>query len=180
MIFNQEDTLFLIIDIQDKLINSTFNKEVILKKTEILSKAASILDIPVIITEQYPKGLGETINLIKNNCQKAMFFEKTNFNAYSDEALVNAIKNSNKKQIVLFGIETHICVMQTALNLIEDGYAVAIIKDACGSRTSIEYDNGLQYLKSSGIKIKTTEMLIFELLKSSKHPKFKEIQNLIK
>ncbi len=180
MIFNQENTLNLIIDIQEKLINSAFNKETILKNSEILAKTATILNIPTIITEQYPKGLGDTLSNVKQNTNNPLIFEKTDFNAFSNDAVIASIKKLNKKQIFVCGIETHICVLQTVLTLIEEGYNVAVIKDACGSRNEFEHLSGLSYLKSCGAHIITTEMLLFQLLKSSKHPNFKEIQLLIK
>ena len=94
--------------------------------------------------------------------------------------LITKLKDLNKKQIVVFGIETHICVLQTALALLEASYDVAVIKDASGSRAEIEHQSGLSYLQNNGAHIITTEMLLFQLLKTSKHPKFKEIQTLVK
>ena len=85
-----------------------------------------------------------------------------------------------KEEPIIMGIETHICVYQTATDLLDKGFNVTIVKDACGSRTETEYTNALECLKSQGANIKTTEMIIFELIKSAKHPNFKEIQTLIK
>lgn len=178
-ILEQNETLILIIDIQEKLLNSTFNKDLLLKNASTITKTSTILNIPVIITEQYPKGLGETISDIKNNVN-ASFYEKTSFNALEDETLCEELKSKNKKQIILLGIETHICVYQTAIALLEKGFDVTIVKNACGSRSENEHKNSLEILKSIGANIKTTEMILFELLKTAKHPNFKEIQALIK
>ncbi|MBR2431180.1 isochorismatase family protein [bacterium] len=179
-ILNQDNTLFLVIDIQEKLINATFNKEIILRNSHILAKVATILNIPTIITEQYPKGLGRTISEIKTSLINHATYEKVDFNAFADLFIKESVKSQNKINIVLFGIETHICVYQTAKALLEDGYNVIIIKDSCGSRSEFEYNNGLDNLRCVGADIKTTEMVIFELLKTAKHPNFKEIQALIK
>ena len=90
------------------------------------------------------------------------------------------LKETNRNQILVFGIETHICVHQTVANLLEQGFDVTVVSDACGSRSEIEYQQALLCMKENGAKIKSTEMVIFELLKSAKHPNFKEIQGMIK
>lgn len=177
MILNQNDSALLIIDVQEKLVNAVFNKETVLKNAKIITKASTILDIPVFVTEQYPQGLGETIEDLKEN---AKIYTKTAFNALSDEELLNELKSYKKKQIIIFGIETHICVHQTVAALINYGFDVTVISDACGSRSEYEYQLGLKNMNQNGAKIKTTEMILFELIKGAKHPNFKEIQALIK
>lgn len=179
-ILNSNDTLFLTIDIQEKLLNSTFNRDTLEKNAKILTSTAKTLDIPVIITEQYPQGLGETINSVKSVLQNATFFEKVTFNALEDKNLIQAIEATGRKQIIVLGIETHICVHQTVASLLSNNYNVTVAKDACGSRSEFQYNSGLDIMKSNGANIKTTEMIIFELLKTAKHPNFKEIQALIK
>ena len=177
MILDDTKTQLLIIDIQEKLLNAVFNKEIVEKKSRILTKAFSILNLPIFVTEQYPQGLGESMEGIKDN---AKTFIKTSFNALFDEELLSDLKSSNRNQIVVFGIETHICVHQTVASLIEKGFEVTVVSDACGSRSEAEYLQALACMKENGAKIKTTEMVIFELLKTAKHPNFKEIQALIK
>lgn len=179
-ILNQENSILFIIDVQDRLLNSIFNLETVQKNSAIMAKAASLLDIPAFITEQYPKGLGATVDGIKNTLTQAKYYEKTSFNALFDIDLLAELKNTGRKQVILFGIETHICVHQTAASLIENGFEVSVVCDACGSRFSDAFVAGLNSMKDNGAKIKTTEMVLFELLKSAKHPKFKEIQALIK
>ena len=177
MILNQETTLFLMIDIQEKLLNAVINKEQLEKKAKILAKTAEILNLPFFITEQYPQGLGKTIKGLDNGTKT---FVKTSFNALLEDDIVVELNKIGKKQIVLFGIETHICVYQTAIALQQKGFDVTLIKDASGSRSEIEHKSAIEILAQNGIKIKTTEMILFELLKSSKHSMFKEIQALIK
>ena len=179
-ILNLEKSLVLIIDVQEKLLNAVFNKSLLEKKAEILAKTASILEIPTIITEQYPKGLGYTIPVIKDNLSNAKYYEKTDFSALNTAELKDNLKKLGKNQIVIFGIETHICVNQTVAALIEEGYEVHVISDACGSRAEMEYSAGLSRMKDNGAYIITTEIALFEWLKGAKHPKFKEIQSLIK
>ena len=141
---NLEDSLVLIIDVQDKLLNAVFNKEQVEKKSAIIAEAAKILGIPVVVTEQYPKGLGNTIPAVKDAlAEDTEIFEKTAFSALNNEEILEAIKKHNKKQILIFGIETHICVSQTTAAFRELGYEVSVIKDACGSRAEEEYLAGL-------------------------------------
>ena len=181
VMLNEKSSQLLIIDVQDKLINASFNKQKIEKKSAIITKAASILGIPIIVTEQYPKGLGNTIQVIQDSTgETAGYFEKTSFSALENPAIANSIDKSTRKQIVTFGIETHICVSQTVTALISKGYDVTVISDACGSRAECEHIAGLERMKENGAHIITTEIAIFEWLKSARHMKFKEIQALIK
>ena len=180
MILDQNKSLILVIDVQEKLLKAVFNKEKLENKSEIIIKTCDILNIPVFITEQYPKGLGETVNSVKNSVRNAKFYVKEDFNALADFKLLEDLKNTNRKQVIVFGIETHICVYQTVCALLENGFDVTVLKDSCGSRLEEEFLTALDCMKINGAKIKTTEMVVFEWLKSSKHPKFKEIQGLVK
>ena len=161
-ILNIEDSLVLIIDVQEKLLNAVFNKASLEKRAEIIAGAAKILGIPVIVTED------------------TQYFEKTAFSALENQEVLEALKKSGKKQIVIFGIETHICVSQTTNALINEGFEVSVIRDACGSRSELEYSAGINRMKDNGAHILTTEIALFEWLKSAKHPNFKEVQMLIK
>ncbi len=173
-----ENSAFLFIDVQEKLVNM-LQKDKCAKKAEILAKTAKILNIKTILTEQYPKGLGSTIPSVKYSVSdNAKFFEKNSFNALQTEGVKEAI--GEVKNVFIFGIETHICVYQTALALLAQNYNVFVIKDACASRDTDEFKAGINLMEKEGAKILTTEMVIFELLKSSKHPNFKEIQAFIK
>ena len=178
---NIEDSLVLIIDVQEKLLNTAFNKEQLEKNAKIMASSARILEIPTIVTEQYPKGLGSTVERVKSELMESTkFFEKVSFSALDTEEILNTIKSYDKKQIVIFGIETHICVNQTASALTELGYEVYLIKDASGSRKLEEHLAGIERMRENGVHPITTEIALFEWLKTAKHPKFKEVQGLIK
>jgi hypothetical protein len=179
-ILNQNDSIIFIIDVQERLLNAVFNKDLVEKNSTILAKSAKILDLPVFITEQYPKGLGNTVDGIKLNLEEAKYYEKNTFNALLDLNLLNELKKVGRKQVIVFGIETHICVHQTVDALIENGFDVTVVSDACGSRFKDSYEAGLVCMKDGGAHVKPTEMILFELLKGAKHEKFKEIQALIK
>ena len=180
-ILNIEDSVVMIIDVQEKLLNAVFNKASLEKKATIIANTAKILGIPVIVTEQYPKGLGATVESLKEALpENTQYFEKTAFSALENNDVLEALKNSGKKQVVIFGIETHICVSQTTNALIQEGFEVSVIRDACGSRSELEYLAGLERMKDNGAHVLTTEIALFEWLKGAKHPKFKEVQMLIK
>ena len=172
-----ENCIVLMIDMQEKLVKAT-NADNEVKQAEKLIKTAEILDIPTLVSEQYPKGLGYTVDCLKNNKQK--YFEKTHFSVLKEDDFSEILKNYDKKQIILFGIEAHICVYQTAMDLLERGYEVYFVKDLSKSRSEYEFNTGTELMKQEGVKITCLEIVLFELLKSSKNPHFKEIQNLIK
>ena len=169
--FNISDTQIVCIDIQEKLVKMLENGEKIAKNCEKMIKAASVLAIDTIITEQYPKGLGETV-FNTFNFEKT---EKISFSAYQD------IKYLLKKpNILVFGIETHICVLQSVMDLLEKNYNIYVIEDCSSSRSNNDHKIALELMKQKGASIITLETALFQLLKSSRHPDFKEIQGLIK
>ena len=173
-----QNSAFLFIDIQEKLVGM-LTKNKCAKKAEILARTAKILGIKTILTEQYPKGLGSTIPDIKYCLpDNARYFEKTSFNALDTQGIEETLYGT--KNIFISGIETHICVYQTAIALLQKGFNVFVVKDACASRETDEFKAGINLMEKEGAKILTTEMVIFEMLKSSKHPNFKEVQALIK
>ena len=141
-----------------------------------LLQLASILNIDTILTEQYPKGLGSTIEDIKG----FKTIEKTTFSALQTSRFLEELEKLNNKNIIIFGIETHICVYQTVLDLINKNYNVFVVCDCCASRKKLNHKTALRLMESYGAKITTLEICLFEFLKSSKHPNFKEIQGLIK
>lgn len=177
---NADDSLVLMIDYQDKLINATSaQKEA--ENAKKMIEAANLLDIPAVVSEQYPKGLGQTASYISDSfAQNTKIIEKTAFSLLKEKNSLDIIKSYNRNQIILFGIETHICVLQTAIELVQNGFDVFLIKNACKSRQSFEHESGLEVMRYNGAKIVTLEIALFELLKTSKHPKFKEVQALIK
>ena len=173
---NNQESLLLIIDVQDKLVNMLEGSDV--KDNAIkIAKACGILEIPALITEQYPKGLGSTIEEIKDALPNAEYVEKTTFSAFKEDEVKKFL---SQKQVIIFGIETHICVLQTAMDLLTEGYEVFVVQNACGSRNEENKQAALRRLILAGAQIVTTEMVLFELLEGSKHPNFKEVQALIK
>lgn len=177
---NADNSLVLIIDIQERLVGA-LDKDIVVSKAVKMASAAKVLRIPVMVTEQYPKGLGNTVPMLKEVlAADTLVVEKTSFNALLEDGMAEKIASYGKKQIVIFGIETHICVHQTAAALIEAGYDVYVIKDACASRNKYEFKQGIDIMQQNGAKISCVEIALFEWLKGAKNPKFKEVQALIK
>ena len=175
-----ENSLVLIIDIQERLV-SVLNKDVVVANAVKVASAAKLLNVPVLLTEQYPKGLGNTVQALREVLpENSEVVEKTYFNALLEEGMKDKIKSYGKKQIVIFGIETHICVYQTASALVEEGYDVYVIKDACASRNKYEFKQGIDAMVTNGVKVSCVEIALFDWLKGAKNPKFKEVQALIK
>jgi len=176
---NSQNTMLLIIDIQEKLVKMLGETNVA-KNASVLAKTFDTLNMPTIITEQYPKGLGNTVNELKDIANTAIFMEKEHFSAYKKDDIKKEIKKTKKKNIIICGIEAHICVLQTALDLKNAGYNVYFVTDASASRKIEDYNVGVEYMKQNNIYTITTEIALFMLLESSKHPNFKELQGLIK
>ncbi len=176
-----DESLLLIIDIQEKLVRACTHPESIVKKASVLGEAARILSIPVIVTEQYPQGLGATVEPLKQALgNNAHYIEKTNFSALREDGFKEKLASFGKRQIIIGGIETHICVYQTCAELLEAGYEVYAVKEVTSSRNEYEYNTGLELMKSDGAKLTCVEAVLFEWLGGSKHPNFKEVQKLIK
>ncbi len=177
---SSENSLVLIIDIQEKLV-AALDKDIVVSNAIKVASAAKYLNIPVLLTEQYPKGLGHTVSkLMESLPEGSDVIEKTFFNALLEDGMLEKIKSYGKKQIVIFGIETHICVHQTASALVAEGFDVYVIKDACASRNKYEFKLGIEAMQANGVKVSCVEIALFEWLKGAKNPKFKEVQALIK
>lgn len=177
IMLNINNCVLVAIDFQEKLVGMLQKDDAAVKMGKLLT-AAHILNIPAIITEQYPQGLGKTIASFELEGVKVI--EKTAFSAMQGEDFKNALAQTEKKQIIIGGIETHICVHQTVSELIDAGYEVYVVKDACASRNTYEFKQGIEAMKQNGAKITCLEIVLFELLRTSKHPNFKQVQALIK
>ena len=188
MILNHKECLFLLVDVQEKLLKNIHANQFLKLNTQKILFFFNKLNLPIFITEQYPAGLGKTSDEILNNNSffsmneniNYSLFEKTTFSCFEDSNIKSRIKKANKKQILICGIETHICVLQTALDLINDGFSVFLVSDATGARSKYSHDLGIQRMEINGAHILNTEMVLFELLRDSKHEHFKELSQLIR
>jgi len=172
-----EQSILVLIDIQAKLMSAMADNTV-LNCSTILAKAAKSLNIPMIATAQYPQGLGEIeAELVTYLNETAL--AKTCFSCADLPAFMTQLKASKKQQIIITGVEAHICVLQTALSLQAQGFQVFVVVDAVSSRTQENKDNALQRLQQAGVIVTNTESVLFEWLADAKHPEFRALSKLI-
>lgn len=180
MNYIDNNTVLLVIDVQERLLPAINEKEALLLNALKCIKAARILDLPLVYTEQYPKGLGLTVTELREDLDDAPVFEKTDFSCLGSEGLKTFLKNNKIKKVMLAGIEAHVCVFQTARDLIDAGYEVLIVADAVSSRNDFDKKWALKNLREMGAAVSTFECFFMEYLKGSRHPKFKEISAVLK
>ena len=178
----RENTQAMIIDVQERLTPHINDHENVLKKIVTLIKGLQALDIPIMLNEQYIKGLGETLPEIKEVLEgsNAKGFEKVTFSACDTGDSWHHLAQQNRSIVILCGVETHVCVLQTALDLLDNGMQPVIIGDAVGSRFPYDKKQAIRRIRRAGGVITTVETILFELCRSSKDPAFKTISNLIK
>ncbi|HEY1731792.1 MAG TPA: hydrolase [Terriglobales bacterium] len=172
----------VVVDIQEKLLPPIFNKEALLKNSQLLIRLAKILDLPIVVTTQYSKGLGSTVPEIASLLEDVPAFDKLEFSCFGSEQFRSRLKAlpGNRNTVLLCGMEAHICVMQTALGALNQGYLVHVASDAVGSRAEWNWKIGLERVKSAGAVISSTEMMMYELLRCSGTPQFKELLKHLK
>ena len=170
----------LVIDLQDNLLKKISVSEAIVAQTVKLIAFAHELDIPIVWTEQYPKGLGPTTESVAAALPDLSPLEKTSFGCFAAAGFAEALKETGRNQLLVAGIETHICVMQTVLPALEAGYEVYVVRDAVGSRQKSEWLAGLDRMARAGAELVTVEMAIFESVRQAGTPEFKKILPLVK
>jgi nicotinamidase-related amidase len=172
-----EQCALVVIDIQEKLLPPIFQKEQLVRNAQLLIRAAGILKIPALVSTQYVKGLGQTVPEISSLLPGSDPVDKTLFSCFGSDLFCSALKHlpGQRNTLLLCGMESHICVMQTALGALRDGYLVHIASDAVSSRTEWNWKIGLDRMRSAGAIISSTEMMIYELMRSSSSAAFKEL-----
>jgi len=179
---NPEQCALVVVDIQEKLLPAIANKDLLVKNAQLLIRLAGMLKLPIIVSTQYKRGLGETVPEIASLVTDAVPLDKTEFGCFNNEGFCSAVKTlpGNRTTVLLCGMETHICVMQTALGAMNQGYLVHVASDAVGSRSEWNYHIGLNRMQDAGAVISSTEMMMYELLRSSSSPIFKELLPYLK
>lgn len=176
---SKENTVLLVIDLQEKLMPAIYDSEKIIRKSETLLKVFDMYDIKKIATEQYPKGLGKSVQGIKDYLDDDHIFSKTSFDAITDEVF-SYLKENNITNVVITGAETHICVYQTVRRLIFEGYKVFVVEDAVSSFNKEQKDLALKGISDMGASLLNTEMIMFDLASDAKDENFKEISKMVK
>jgi len=177
---DRNNTALIVIDIQDRLAVTMKVKDTVIQNCLHLIELAKLFDVPVIVTEQYPKGLGHTVEEIRNALPVYQPVEKMTFSCCEEDNFLQTIMGIEKKQIILLGMETHVCVLQTCLGLLREGYSVHVVKDAVCSRTKENWKTGIAFMRDAGAVITSAEIVLFQLLKIAGTEEFKTIVKRIK
>ena len=177
-----EQCALLVIDIQEKLLPPIFRREALVRNSQLLIRLAGILNVPVLATTQYANGLGAIVPDIASLLPGVTAYDKLQFSCFGSEAFCSTLKRlpGNRTTLLLCGMETHICVMQTALAALREGYLVHVASDAVSSRTEWNWQIGLDRMRCAGAVLSSTEMMTYELLRSSGSEAFKQLLPYLK
>jgi isochorismate hydrolase len=172
--------VLLVVDIQEAFVGHISDLDRVIERSKIMIQAAKLLAVPMVVTEQYPKGLGRTLEPIREVLGDCHYYDKVTFSCCQDDTIKEALENIGRCQALIVGIETQVCIMQTAYDILAMNLKPYIAVDAVGSRHESDRQVALQRLHDDGAVLTTTETAIFEMTGSSKHPAFKEISKLVK
>jgi len=176
----KNDSIALIVDIQERLMPHMYNTEEFLSNCEKLISGLNALEIPVLLLEQYPKGLGHTDEKIKAILKTYEPIEKVEFNCCDNEVILKTLKESGKKNVILMGVESHVCLMQSALGLKEEGFLPIVIADCVSSRNQNDKKFALKRLIQEGCILSTYESILFEFCQKAGNDYFKAISKIVK
>ncbi len=181
---NREDAILVVVDVQQRLVPAIHADlyPVCLKNIRIMIESAAALGVPILATEQYPKGLGRTVPEILETLsgKDHRLLEKVTFSCARDEGFLAAVSAAGRRQVVIVGMETHVCVYQTSVDLARAGYSVFVLDDAVSSRFLHNYRSGLQALRDAGCTVFSTETAVFQLLKAAATAEFRKVAPLVK
>jgi len=176
-----EKAVLVVIDIQERLVPA-MPEDIYLRlrnTVAMLVEVAGLLGLPVVTTEQYPKGIGHTVPELAAACNETVI-EKVSFGCCGEATFLEALKNTGRSQVLITGMEAHVCVYQTVLGLLEDGYYVHLIRDAICSRNKTDYLAGVANALQAGAVVTTAETVMFQMLKESTHEQFRAVSKLVK
>ena len=178
-LLSRESSVLLVVDVQQKLIPAIEASDCVVSKSQQLIDAASILGVPVLVSEQYPKGLGHTVEALDIS-KAAVLEEKSMFSCRECKSIMNFLADKAIQSVLLCGIEAHVCVAQTAFDLLAGGFKVYVAVDAIGSRNSVDRETAISRMNLHGISTLTAEAAIFEWCETSSAAEFKQISQLVK
>ena len=177
---DKNESVLLIVDIQERLAVTMKMRDAVINNCLHLIELAKMQNIPILLTEQYPKGLGQTVSEIRDALSVYQPVEKLAFSCCGEPAFMNALKALNRKTVLLTGMETHVCILQTCVDLLEEGFNVHLVRDAVCSRTKENWKTGTEFMRDAGAIVTCTETVLFQLLKAAGTEEFKAISKRIK
>lgn len=180
MLIDPRQSALLVVDIQERLAPATFDPGRVVAGAGLLMQAAARLDLPVLVSEQYPKGLGPTVEPLRALAPAGAVVEKLHFSCADEPAVMARLDGLGRSQAVIVGMEAHICVLQTALGLAARGWRPVVVADATASRTEASHQAAMARLAAAGVVVATVEMVLFEWLQRAGTPEFKELSRLVK
>lgn len=178
-IIDKNKTAFVLVDLQEKFVPVINNVDEVISNSIILLKSAKVLKIPLIVTEQYPKGLGHTINRIPT-AKDNKIIEKKSFSCFGSDKFIRELERMNIDTIILFGVEAHVCILNTALDALKRNFNVHVIADAISSRKEKNKLIAIERMRQSGVFIDSTETVLFQAMKEAGTEEFKQISKFIK
>jgi hypothetical protein len=180
MRIDRKECTGLVVDIQDRLFPHMSGKDALLKRCLILLEGLKVLQIPLLVTEQYPSGLGSTIEQVRRVLEPQAIIEKTAFSCCGEPAFRSALVQSGRSSVIICGIEAHVCILQTAVDLLEEGYLPVVVADCTGSRDPADKEIALERMRAEGAVISSCESILFELARVAGTDQFKAISRLVK
>ncbi len=180
MLISRTDSQVLIVDIQEKLAPAIHDNETVARNAARLLEGARLLEVPAFVSEQYVKGLGPSLPAIRSAGSAAKFFEKVHFSCAAEPGVLELLRATGRRQIIVGGTETHVCVLQSALGLLAAGFQVFLVEDAASSRTPENRRAAVERLRACGVQVVTTEMVLFEWLHRAASDEFRTLLPLIK
>lgn len=180
MLISRTDSLLLVVDIQERLAPAIHDTDTVTANSVRLLDAARLLEVPAFVSEQYVKGLGPSVAAIREAAGAARFFEKIHFSCTAEPGVSELLRAGGRRQVILTGSETHVCVLQTALGLVDEGFSVFLVADAASSRTPQNRQLAIDRLRSAGVHIVSTEMVLFEWLQRAATDDFRALLPLIR
>lgn len=175
-----DDSVLVVVDVQGRLARLMHESDAMIRAQKTLIQACRLLEIPVVWAEQLPEKLGSTVDELQEALTGLEPCAKSRFGCMGDATLRERIEHSGRKQVLLCGIETHVCVWQTAAALLRDGYSVHLVADATSSRSVFNRDIGFRRMERAGVHLSNVEMVLFELMVDATHEKFREVTKLLK
>lgn len=180
MLMLSRQSCLLVVDVQERLVPAMSDPARVVKHCGVLMQAARRLEIPVVVSEQYPRGLGSTVPALRDYLPPDGAAAKMQFSCADDPGIMQRIEATGRRQVVVAGVEAHVCVLQTALGLLGKGFEVYVVQDACASRNPDSEMLAAERMRHAGVGVVSVEMAVFEWLAAAGTPAFKELSALIR
>ncbi|MGB0513545.1 MAG: hydrolase [Wenzhouxiangellaceae bacterium] len=175
-----DSSLLMVVDVQGRLARLMHESDAMIRQQRTLIQACRLLELPVVWAEQLPEKLGPTVDELLEPLDGLTPVAKSSFGCLGDAGLRRRIEATGRRQVLLCGIETHVCVWQTAAALLADGYSVHLIADAVSSRSEFNRDIGFRRMQRAGVHLSNVEMVLFEMMQNADHPRFRDVTRLLK